>query len=358
MSSPSQPRILQLMLSTQEGGAENFFEKLAMGFDARGIEQCLVIERQPKRAEHLSQATCAEVVQIPFRGLNRPFAPGQLRNTIGPFRPDVILTWMNRASRRIPAGLTCPVVGRLGGYYDLRHYANCSHLIGITPDLVAHITSSGWPETATTLIPNFGETPSRATDGAEIRQRIGVPTDVPLLLALGRLHPVKAHDVLLRALAEVPRAVLMIAGEGPLKEELMELATSLGIQDRVHFLGWRRDVGALFAAADICVFPSRYEPNGTVVMESWAHRVPLVAARAKGPEWLVTDEVDGLLFPIDDVLALTERLRRVISEPGLAALLVHNGLATFEGGFTQQAVVDSYLSLFDNLTSESTPDDQ
>ena len=79
---------------------------------------------------------------------------------------------------------------------------------------------------------------------------------MPLLVALGRLHEVKAHDTLLRALASVGgQAHLMIAGEGPLESELRGLSDSLGLAQRVHFLGWRRDTQNLYAAADVCVFP-------------------------------------------------------------------------------------------------------
>ena len=160
----SLPRILQIMLSTQEGGAETFFEKLAFGFDARGIEQHLVIEPFPTRETRLAALENATVGPIRFGGAGRLRAARRLKAAIGQFRPDVILTWMNRASRRVPAGLTCPVVGRLGGYYPLRHYQRCTHLVGITPDLVEHLTVNDWPADRSTMIPNFGETPDGVGD--------------------------------------------------------------------------------------------------------------------------------------------------------------------------------------------------
>ena len=143
----------------------------------------------------------------------------------------------------------------------------------------------------------------------------------------------------------------MIAGEGPLDRELRSLTDALGLADRVHFLGWRRDTQNLFAAADLCVFPSRYEPNGTVVMESWAHGVPLIAAASKGPAWLIDDETTGLLFPIDDEAALARGIERLIASAELRDRLVKQGRAVFEQRFTRDRIVDQYLDLFGSLSS-------
>lgn len=353
VSPKKQPRLLQMMLSTQSGGAETFFEKLAAGFAAAGVPQMLVTEPEDERTAQLSSLPGVEVRTLRFGGFREPFAQVKLKGIFREFRPDIALTWMNRASRRVPKGL-CPVVGRLGGYYKLKHYQNCDHLVGITPDLVAHITGGGWPAEQASLIPNFGEVIDEAFDAAaarrDIRTGLNIPMDMPLVLALGRLHEVKAHDTLIRALALLERPVaLMIAGSGPLLDSLQALAASLRVSDRVHFLGWRKDIGQLFAASDISVFPSRYEPNGTVVMESWAHEKPLIASRAAGPSWLVDPEKNGLFFEIDSVDELAEQMQRVIDSPDLVRALVAGGREKFNAGFTREAIVQEYLNLFGSL---------
>ena len=85
---------------------------------------------------------------------------------------------------------------------------------------------------------------------------------------------------------------------------LEKAAGALGVADRVRFLGWRADPSALYRAADVCVFPSRYEPLGNVVIQAWAHGLPVVAAASQGPAALIEDGADGLLVPIDDADAL------------------------------------------------------
>lgn len=348
-----EPRLLQMMLSTQPGGAETFFEKLTLAFAEAGVRQCVVIEPNAERERLLAAAPGVEVVPIGFGGWREPWARWNLRKVFERFRPEVALSWMNRASRRVPSGF-CPLVGRLGGYYKLKNYRKCDYLVGITPDLVSYIREAGWPEDRVGLIPTFGEVSERPADPEsarrEVRDELGIEPGATVLLALGRLHEVKAHDTLLRALARVAsRPVLLIAGEGPLRVELEALAQSLGVAEQVRFLGWRRDVGHLFAACDISVFPSRYEPNGTVVMESWAQGRPLIASRAKGPEWLVEDGVNGLLFEIDVVEELARRIDGLVGDADLRERLVEGGRAKWREGFSKEAVVGRYLELFGRL---------
>lgn len=348
----SKPRLLQIMLSTQPGGAETFFEKLCFGFAEAGVPQCVVIEPNPEREALFADFPGVEVYPISFGGIQGFFGKRRLRTVFEQFQPDVALTWMNRASRRVPSGY-CPVVGRLGGYYGLKYYKNCDHLVGITPDLVEHIKTGGRSTSDVSLIPNFGEVSGRVADPSEVRRamraELGLSDQQTVLLALGRLHEVKAHDTLIRALARMDSAVLLLAGEGPLEGELRALAESLNVSSRVHFLGWRRDIEALFATCDISVFPSRYEPNGTVVMESWAQQRPLVASCAKGPEWLVDDGVNGLLFEIDSVDGLVACVEQVRTDSEFAQKLVVNGELKFRQGFTRECIVEQYLKLFAEL---------
>lgn len=353
-NSSLKPRLLQMMLSTQSGGAETFFEKLSLAFAQCGIPQCLVVEPNEARAELFRKYPCVKVVEIHFGGLRELRAQRELRHAFENFSPDVALTWMNRASRRVPSG-HCPVVGRLGGYYKLKHYTNCNHLVGITPDLVEHIVSGGRSRGDVSLIPNFGETADLLTeeDGASLRRELAIPEDHMLLLGLGRLHKVKAHDILIEAMSRVESTSLLLAGEGPLRAQLQAQVEQLGLTNRVHFLGWRRDVARLFAACEISVFPSRYEPNGTVVMESWAHGKPLIASRAKGPEWLVDDGENGLLFDIDSVDQLVDRIRLLQSDADLRARLVAGGLEKWQRAFSREAVVEQYLEVFGSLIRSS-----
>jgi glycosyltransferase involved in cell wall biosynthesis len=150
----------------------------------------------------------------------------------------------------------------------------------------------------------------------------------------------------------LPQCVAWIAGEGPLEADLRALAARLGVADRVRFLGWRTDRGALLRAADICLLPSRWEPFGTVMLEAWAAGTALVAAASQGPSALIEDGANGLLAPVDDAPALTAAVRRLIDDPDLQARLIERGLADYQRGYTREAVTQHMISLYDAIIAE------
>ena len=163
------------------------------------------------------------------------------------------------------------------------------------------------------------------------------------------MHENKAVDVAIKALADIPQTVLWLAGDGPLRDALENLARSCGVDDRVRFLGWRADVAALLAACDILVCPSRHEPLGNVVIEAWAHGVPVVAAESAGPSWLIEDGKSGVLVPIDDVAALAASVGDLMADHPRRQALVTAGRAAFEARFTEKSVVEEYRALFARL---------
>jgi glycosyltransferase involved in cell wall biosynthesis len=343
------PRLLQALAGAAQGGAELHFLRLCLALQRAGVEQRVAIRPHPKSLEVL-RAGGIEPVTAPFGGLLDRQTGKILREVIADFRPEVALTYMSRASAAMPKGDFLHL-GRLGGYYNLKYYRNCDHLICVTPDLKAHCVAHGFAAERIHIIPNFVE--DRGATPPQDRAALDTPADAPLIFALGRLHDNKAFDILLRALPLLPGAYLWLAGDGPLLMPLERQAARLGIEGRVRFLGWQHDSAPFFAAADVFVVPSRHEPLGSVVLEGWMHSRPMVAAASQGPGWLVADQENGLLVPVDDAGAMAAALQRLIDDPQLAERLAQNGRATFEQGFTEAVAVRRYLELFDRLLGKS-----
>jgi glycosyltransferase involved in cell wall biosynthesis len=182
------------------------------------------------------------------------------------------------------------------------------------------------------------------------RAGLETPADAPLAIALGRLHPNKGFDVLLAAIAKVPGLYLWVAGEGALRAALKRQASLLGIDERVRFLGWRQDIGALLAAADMLVCSSRREPLGNTILEAWAASKPVVACAASGPAELIEHDKSGLLVPIDDAAALAEAMRGLIADKARAAALAEAGHAVFEAQFSEARVVARYREFLAAVT--------
>lgn len=330
--------------SAVNGGAEAYFVSLVGAFARAGIAQSAAIRAHAGREAALAALGVPTRV-LPF-GKTFDFTTAPAIAAMARKQDArIILAWMNRAASATPRG-TWKRVGRLGGYYKLKNYRGFDALVGNTQDIVDWMVREGWPQERAHHIPNF----AMAGSGAKLpRAQFETPDDAPLLLGMGRLHTSKAHDVSLQALRHLPGAYLWIAGDGPEENALKARANELGVADRVRFLGWRNDAPALYRSADVVVFPSRFEPLGNVVIQAWAHGVPVVAAKAAGPGALIRDGGDGFLVEIDDAEGLAAKAQALLVDASLRQAFIQAGAARVAGEFSQAAVVAQWRALFDKL---------
>jgi glycosyltransferase involved in cell wall biosynthesis len=323
------------MAGAAQGGAEAFFERLALAQHRGGVEVLAVIRRNADRAARLSAGGLSPV-ELGFGGPLDLLTGRRLRATLEAFRPQVVVAWMNRAARfcrsATPSSRPWTLVGRLGGQYDLSYYRGCDVLVANTRGLVEWIAGQGWPRERLKHLPNFA---------ADLRGAAPAPLrGARRLLAMGRLHPNKDFPTLLRALARLPAEVhLSLAGEGPERAALEALARELGLAARVEFLGWRSDIGALLAGAEMLVVPSRIEPLGNVVLEGFSAARPVVAAAADGPREVIEDGRTGLLVPVGDDAALAGAIGGLLASPARAAALASAGRAEFEAHHAEAPVL-------------------
>ncbi|MBN1674499.1 MAG: glycosyltransferase [Kiritimatiellae bacterium] len=157
--------------------------------------------------------------------------------------------------------------------------------------------------------------------GAAFRARWNVPAGTFLFVSVGRLVPIKGHDVLLRAFARSdfrPRhAVLAVLGDGPLRRPLETLCSELACPDRVRFCGGGEDVRAALRAADAFALASRNEGMGRVFVEAMAAGVPPIGTAVGGVPAVLRHEQTGLLVPPDDPASLARALERIVAEEPL-----------------------------------------
>lgn len=328
-------RIAHVMAGAPHGGAEAFFERLALAQQRDGLDVLAVIRRDPDRAARLAAGGLAPV-ELPFGGPFDFLTARRLRATLEAFKPQVVIAWMNRAAKfcRAASAGTRPwaLVGRLGGQYDLGYYRGCDILVANTHGLCDWIAGQGWPRERLKHLPNF------AADlaGAAPAQLHGPRR----LLAMGRLHPNKDFRTMLRAMAQLPDDVhLSLAGEGEERTMLEALARDLNIASRTHFLGWRQDVGALLAGAEMLVVPSRIEPLGNVVLEGFSAARPVIACAADGPSEVIEHGRTGLLVPIGDAPGLAHAITSLLDDPARADELAEAGRAEFEANYAEAPVL-------------------
>ena len=175
---------------------------------------------------------------------------------------------------------------------------------------------------------------STRTDGIV---RIGV---------VSRLEEAKGVDLVVRALADVPGAELVIAGDGPARSALEHLASELGVADRVTFRGWVHPTGECYCDLDVYVIASHSEVLSMSVLEAMQRGLPVVATDVGGLREAVNDGVTGFVVPPDDVPALAAALRRLIADPTLRRSFGDAGLKEARERFSAPMMVENYLTLY------------
>jgi glycosyltransferase involved in cell wall biosynthesis len=163
-------------------------------------------------------------------------------------------------------------------------------------------------------------------DRIAIRREWSIPADAPVTLFCAKLQPWKRPGDLLEAFARanVPGSYLVFAGDGPLHRELEQRAVAFGLADRVRFLGFVNQSGlpAVYAASDLLVLPSDYEPFGLVVNEAMICGCPAVVSDRVGAKYdLVREGLTGSIFPCGEVDALAATMRSLLTDrPRLAKM--------------------------------------
>lgn len=339
-----QPKVLHIVAGGDRGGAETYCLDAIQALHDAGVVQRVVCRPHPHYLEVLERLGIPYVA-LRFTLWERLSGRGArvIRRAIDEFSPDLLHAWMGRAASFVPAGVAVPVLGWFGGYYDLKRFRRCDAFVGVTRDLRRHLVETSGCAERCFVAHTFG---TLAPQPALARATLQTPEHAPVVLLLSRMHRKKGVDTLLQAAQALPDAYFWLAGDGPELAAYRRLATRLGLDARVRFLGWRSDRAALLAAADVCALPSRYEPFGTVIAESWHAGVPLVAARAAGASQYVSDGVDGLLCEIDDADGLARQLHRAISDAPLRQALVAGGRKTYAALFSREVATAALIDVY------------
>lgn len=187
-------------------------------------------------------------------------------------------------------------------------------------------------------------------DKAEHKRTLGFDPARRYVVHVARHHPVKDQATLLKGFAAaatlLPDVDLLMAGDGPLREELEALARTLGIAERVKFLGIRSDVAEVLKAGDVFALTSVSEASSLTLLEAMATGLPSVVSDVGGNPDLIRRDVDGLLFPRGDFAACGAAFRKLLGEPGLAGKLGANARQRAHERFQLDQTVSEYAKLY------------
>ena len=194
----------------------------------------------------------------------------------------------------------------------------------------------------------------------KIRSELAVEEEAPVLLAVGRLWEQKDYPNLLTALAKLKASgyapILLIVGDGPLRDELAGMAVSLGVAEQIRWLGVRHDVQAFLSACDVFVLSSAWEGFGLVVAEAMACERVVVATDSGGVREVVGDV--GCLVPPRDSDAMAEALEHALTiSREKREQIRHLSRARIIERYSLQATASRYLSVFRGERIESSISD-
>ena len=160
------------------------------------------------------------------------------------------------------------------------------------------------------------------------REEMGVKDDDIVLISMGDLVPRKNYGAAIRAIAKAndPRLQYMICGRGPELDNLQALAKDLGVENQIHFLGFRTDVKELLTGADMFLFTTRQEGMPRSMMEAMASGLPCVASRIRGNVDLIEEGVNGYTCLTDDADGYAAAIAKIASDAELREQMRTNNL--------------------------------
>lgn len=191
------------------------------------------------------------------------------------------------------------------------------------------------------------------TEGSHIRNEFGIPLATPVIGTVGRLTLQKGQRYLLEAVSQLrdkfPRLILLVVGDGPLKNELEDYTKTIGIRKSVIFTGSRRDVPSLLAAMDIFVLPSLWEGLSISLIESMAAGKPVITTDIAPIREVVNTDKVGILVPPKDSKSLAGAIEILLRNKSLAASLGTAARERVFSTFNIQTTIRRYTDIFENI---------
>lgn len=382
-------RVLYVIDALGEGGTESSLADLLQPLADRGVQSTIAILKS-RGEEGVEQSLRRRGVGV------RVVPPGRflaqvraLRSLIREVRPDLVHSML------FASDLRARIVRARGGPPLVNSVVNTSYIPErlVNPELSArklaavrlvdkatarwvdrfhavsrpvaeHTASSlGVPSSMITVI-------ERGRDGTSLgerseerrataREALALTADSFVIANLARHEHQKGIDTLLRATARISGdldVVVVQAGrDGRATTELRTLHAELQLGDRFRFLGHRKDVGDILAAADVFAFPSRYEGMPGAVIEALALALPVVASDIGTVTSILDVNENALVFPVDDAEALADRCRQLSLDSARRTVMGRRSRALFEERFTMDRSADAMAQLYDTVVAHARP---
>ena len=344
-------KITQIMFSEGWGGAERLFVELCSSLAQEGILIQAIVRTGFVRRHALENIPGLEMAMVRASGNWDFLAATKVGRLVAHFQPDLIHTHLSRATwMGGKAGKThnIPTLATTHNRIKLKYCRNIQWFSTITLDLAEYLEQNCIDPLRIRTIPNFSTFEPVLLPPPMVRRS-------PVFVSFGRFVNKKGFRVLLEAFRKFidlkGNTKLLLAGSGPLEEDLREWARALGLDSHIKFPGWVENIAALLDGADIFVLPSLDEPFGIVLLEAMARGKPVVTTRTSGP-MEVLDESSAYFADTGDAGSLCAAMvRAAADEEGRIARAV-KALDAFNTLYTRAAVVEQFKNLYEDVIND------
>lgn len=371
-------RLLFVITSSDTGGAESALRELALRLDRRRFEPLVCSLRPTGRAADVIAEAGIPVFSLQMAERPRIFqligGAVRLSRILDRLEIDLVQSLLYRANvlasisvrlcSRDPILITSqrslePMAGRLPAW-SARWTRRLSRRVIAVSQAVrdALVLGERLDPARVEIIPNGVDTEHfRRRNGPALPGLVGLADGEAVVGAAGRLTRVKGFDCLLRAAHRLHqgglRMRLLIAGEGPERANLEDLASQLGIGARTHFLGLCENMGEFYSTLDIFVLSSLREGSPNVLLEAMACGCAVVATNVGGVPEIIEDRASGLLVPPGDEERLAIALSRLVTGSERRQRLSAQARGRIESRFSLERTVAAYERLYSSLLDES-----
>ena len=382
---PSKLHIALCITELHVGGAERVLVELATRLDRTRFEPfvCSMKPRPVEGEHHFLDVLREADIAIEFADiaspLTLPLKIAKLRKIFKLRKPHVCQSFLFHAnffSRLAARSAGVPVVvsGIRVAEHEKKWHLQLDRLtqslvnqyICVSKGVAEHTAAQGGiAQRKITVIPNGIDVAGYENASPVDLTSCGCSPNTRKVIVIGRLHQQKGIDWLLQTmplwLEQRPDCELLIVGDGPERNRLEHMAMQLPSHDRVRFLGHRRDVPQLLAAARLLLLPSRWEGMPNVVMQAMAAGLPIVATEAEGIEELLLEqhhafeaiEAAALTSPqtcrFGDANEFAAKVNAILDQPELGQRLGEQNREHIRQHFSVERMVEAYEQLWQSL---------
>lgn len=356
-------RVLQVIDSLRIGGAEVLVRDLAARFLQRGIDcEVLVLSRSSSWLEAALQSDGVKILDtgnIPLYSLRQVPALSKLLRGFNLVHVHLFPAQLWVALAAVQD--SCPLVTTEHNTWNARRrwwfrpvdkwiYSRYQQ-IACNSDATARELAAWCPSVKDKLqvIPNG--IPIEVFANARPANLLELGAGMTKAVFVGRFEPQKDHGTLLRALVLAPQIHLFLLGDGPLRRQLEQLASDLGVCDRVTFLGFRNDVPAILRACDIYVHSTTSDGFGIAACEAMAAGLPVIASDVPGLAQVV--EGAGLVTPLGDHASLARELNTLAGSAERRAQMSEASRRRVRD-FSIEKTVDLHIQMYETVLQSAS----